>query len=99
LALEFASRYAGRLGAVIGLSGGLIGDEVVGPARARHDGLPVFLGCSERDPHIPIGRVHQTAAIFKAHGALVTIRVYPGGSHGVNADEITEARALIDALA
>jgi phospholipase/carboxylesterase len=98
LALEYALRRDGPLGAVIGLSGGLIGDRVSGTGRPRHDGLPVFLGCSERDPHIPIGRVHETAEIFRVLGAAIVTRVYPGSSHGINPDEIREAKRLIAGL-
>lgn len=99
LALEFASRHAGRLGAVIGLSGGLIGDRVEAAGRPRHDGLPVFLGCAEHDPHIPIERVLATQAVFETLGAAVVQRTYPGSSHGINANEISEAKRLLAALA
>ncbi len=97
LALEFARRRARRLGAVIGLSGGLIGDTVAPPpAGARpFGGMPVLLGCSERDPHIPIGRVRETEAVMRALGAEVATRVYPGGGHGINEDEVDLARQIL----
>ena len=58
LALEFAARHAARYAGVFALSGGLIGP----PGTPRNysgsfDGTPVFLGCSDRDPHIPLERV------------------------------------------
>ena len=58
LSLEFAARHARRYAAVVGLSGGLIGP----PGTPRNypgslDGTPVFLGCSDIDPHIPLERV------------------------------------------
>src|SRR4029450_6270923 len=47
LALEFAARNAGRYGAVIGLSAGLIGpDETSRTYAGSLQGTPVFLGCS-----------------------------------------------------
>ena len=97
LALEFARRRAQRLGAVIGLSGGLIGDRVAPPpAGARpFEGMPVLLGCSERDPHIPIGRVRETDEVMRALGAEVVTRVYPGGGHGINEDEVDLARRIL----
>ena len=61
LALEFAARHARRYGGVIGLSGGLIGPE--GTPRdypGSLDGTPVFLGCSDIDPHIPKERVIES---------------------------------------
>ena len=84
LALEFALRRAERLGAVIGLSGGLIGDKVA-PATGRGmlDGMPVLLGCSEHDPHIPIARVRETETVMRALGAEVVTRIYPGSGHGI----------------
>ena len=97
LALEFALRRARRFGAVIGFSGGLIGDTVaLPPAGAKpFGGMPVLLGCSERDPHIPLGRVRETEAVMRALGAEVVTRIYPGGSHGINEDELGLARRLL----
>lgn len=100
LALEYAARHARRYGAVIGLSGGLIG-----PPGTPRDypgslaGTPVFLGCSDRDPHIPKPRVDETAEILAALGGQVTKRIYPHMAHTVNADEIDFARGMLDALA
>jgi predicted esterase len=96
LALEFAARFARRFGGVIGLSGGLIGPEVT----ERNDGgtlaeTPVFLGCSDRDPHIPLARVHETASVFRRLGAAVDERIYPAMGHTVNEDEIQAVRALL----
>lgn len=97
LALEFILRRALRLGAVIGLSGGLIGEAVaMPPMNARPFGnMPVLLGCSERDPHIPLGRVRETETILRALGAEVSTRIYPGGSHDINEDELSLARHLL----
>jgi phospholipase/carboxylesterase len=48
LALEFAARNAGRYGAVIGLSAGLIGpDETSRTYAGSLQGTPVLLGCSD----------------------------------------------------
>jgi predicted esterase len=100
LALEFALRRAQRLGAVLGLSGGLIGDSVAPPpAGARpFQGMPVLLGCSEHDPHIPIGRVRETEAVMSGLGAEVATRIYPGGGHGINDDEVAVARRILAQL-
>jgi phospholipase/carboxylesterase len=97
LALETAYRVGGRFKAVIGFSGGLIGaDEEVGAARGVNlDGTPVFLGCSDVDFHIPLERVHQSASLFEAAGAVVDKRIYPNFGHAINEDEILAARALL----
>jgi predicted esterase len=101
LALEFVRRRAQRLGAVIGFSGGLIGDTVAPPPTGTRpfEGMPVLLGCSERDPHIPIGRVHETDAVMRALGAEVVTRLYPGGGHGINEDEVGIARQILARVA
>lgn len=96
LALEYAARHPQRYAAVIGLSGGLIGP----PGTPRDypgslDASPVFLGCSNVDPHIPVERVHETAAVFRALGAAVDERVYPGMGHVVNDEEIEVVRELL----
>lgn len=99
LALEYAVRRAPRLGGVAGLSGGLIGPPGTRwpEEPGRLEGLPVFLGCSDVDPHIPVERVHESARVFQAGGALVTVSIYPGMGHTVNGDEIRRLREMIAA--
>ena len=63
----------------------------------RMDGTPVFVGCSDVDPHIPLARVERTADVLRRLGADVDLRVYRGFGHAVNADEIEAVRALLDA--
>src|SRR5690606_3302893 len=100
LALEYAARHACRYGGVIGLSGGLIGSE--GTPRdypGSLAGTPVFLGCSDVDPHIPLARVRETTAVLRRLGADVTKRIYPGMGHLINEDEIGFVKDLLAALA
>jgi predicted esterase len=96
LSLEYAARHAGRCAGVIGLSGGVIGP----PGTPREyagsmGGTPVFLGCSDIDPHIPLERVHETADVFRKLGAAVDERIYPRMGHLVNPDEIEAVRAIL----
>jgi predicted esterase len=98
LAQEFAARHARRYAAIIGLSGGLIGPP--GTPRAYEgsfDGTPVFLGCSDIDPHIPEHRVHESAETFRRMGAVVEERIYPRFGHTVNQDEIDAVARLLRA--
>ena len=101
LSTEFAMRHPRSYGGVMALSGGLIGephttwDDV--PASSLVD-VPVFLGCSDVDVHIPVSRVLETEDVFRRMGANVTRRLYPGMGHLVNEDEIAFVQATLDAV-
>ncbi len=98
LASEFAARHPGRFGGVVAFSGGLIGDRVEESAyQGDFEGTPVFLGCSDRDPHIPADRVDETETVFRNIGADVVKKIYPGMPHTVNRDELEQMKKLIDA--
>jgi phospholipase/carboxylesterase len=100
LTLEFAARHARRYGGVVGLSGGLIGPD--GTPRdypGSFDGTPVFLGCSDVDPHIRKDRVLEAAEVYERMGAKVTAKLYPGMGHTVNEDEIQIVRGMLAATA
>ena len=58
--------------------------------------MPIFLGCSDVDVHIPKERVLESADVFRARGADVTAILYPGMDHTVNDDELRHVRALVD---
>jgi len=99
LTLEYAARHARRYGAIAGLSGGVIGP----PGTPRDyagsfDRSPVFLGCSDIDPHIPKERVIETAQVFERMQAQVTMRLYPRMGHQVNMDELSFVRDMLKAL-
>ncbi len=97
LSLEFAARRPRRYGGVAGLSGGLIG-----PPETPRDydgslaGTPVFLGCSDHDPHIPEDRVHETDRVLAGMGAPVTTRIYRGMGHTINADEMGVVKDMVE---
>jgi predicted esterase len=109
LALEYAARSGRAFKGVVGLSGGLVGtgeaggppaDALYGHAPKRFDypaappGGPVFLGCHERDPHIPLARVHESARVFERLGGAVTVAVLPGAGHGIVEEEVRALRGL-----
>ncbi len=99
LAAEFVARHAQRYGAVLLFSGGLIGP----PGTPREyqgtlAGTPVLLGCSDRDAHIPLARVEETAEVLARLGAAVDKRIYPRLGHTINDDELRAAAALVAGL-
>jgi predicted esterase len=99
LSLEFAARNPRRYGGVIALSGGLIGANVKADNYSGSlAGTPVFLGCSDVDPHIPLARVKESSAVMAALGATVTERIYPGMGHTVTGDEVEEIRKVLAAV-
>ena len=96
LSLEYVARHARRYGGVLGLSGGLIGPD--GTPRdypGTLAGTPVFLGCSDIDPHIPKERVLLSAEVLQALGGQVTAKLYPRMGHTINRDEIVIARSIV----
>ena len=100
LASEFMARHADRYGALIAFSGGLIGEPgTMWEYPGGFDGMPVFLGCSDVDGHVPKARIDESAAVFERMGAAVTERIYPGMGHLVNEDELTWARDVMSRVA
>jgi predicted esterase len=97
LALHFGATHATRWGGLVGLSAGLIGPPGV-PWRfaGALDGTPAFLGCSDRDPHIPETRLRESADALRDLGADVTLAIYPGLGHTVHADELARVRHLLE---
>jgi phospholipase/carboxylesterase len=100
LTAEFVARHPRHYGAVIGLTGGLIGP----PGTARNypgslAGTPVFLGTSDPDPHVPFERVKETEIVLKRMEAKVELRRYPGMPHTINDDELAACRKLLKRVA
>lgn len=99
LTLEFGARHARRYGALVGFSGGLIGpDGTPRDYAGSLEGTPVFLGCSDVDAHIPLGRVHESAAVLARLGGKVDERIYPGMPHTVIDDETAAVREIISRI-
>jgi phospholipase/carboxylesterase len=99
LTTEYVARHPRQYGAVIGLTGGLIG-----PAGTSRNytgslaGTPVFLGTSDPDPHVPYERVRETEAVLTRMGAKVELRRYAGMAHTINEDELAVCRRLLQEL-
>lgn len=99
LASEFMVRNPKPYGGLLIFSGGVIGPL----GMARHDtgslaGTSVFMGCSDVDPHIPVERFNETAAILTRLGAQVNKKIYPGMAHTIIQDEIDEAMKIVESV-
>jgi predicted esterase len=99
LTTEYVARHPRRYGAVMALTGGLIG-----PPGTPHeyegslDGTPIFLGTSDPDPHVPFDRVRETEAVFTRMGGTTELRRYPGMPHTINEDELDVCREMLSHL-
>ncbi|MGD0768769.1 MAG: dienelactone hydrolase family protein [Tepidisphaeraceae bacterium] len=99
LTCEYTARHPRRFGAIMGLTGGLIGP----PGTARNyrgslAGTPVFLGTSDPDPHVPYARVKETEAVLRQMGAEVEVRRYAGMPHTINEDELNICRQMLQRM-
>src|SRR5512145_2385844 len=96
LASEYVIRNPRRYGGLLVFSGGYIGPlDTERQPNGDLQGMPAFLGCSDRDPHIPLQRVKETTALLRAMGANVTERIYPNMGHTIIDEEIELARQVI----
>lgn len=111
LASEAYARLGENLAGLLALSGGLLGtSDADGPAtEALYGHRPkrfdytgtrkgkVWLAVHERDPHIPVQRVQETAATLTNLGATVETRLHPGAGHSVMREDIAALRRYVNA--
>lgn len=110
LAAEAYARIGEPLAGLLAFSGALVGtsDAEGAPTTALYGHRPkafayggsrkgkVWLSVHERDPHIPLHRVQETAATLTTLGAQVEAQVYPGAGHGVMRDDIAALRRYVN---
>jgi phospholipase/carboxylesterase len=111
LAAESYARLGENLAGLLAFSGGLVGTaDADGPAtEALYGHRPkrfdytgarkgkVWLSVHERDPHIPVQRVTDTAATLITLGATAETTLYPGAGHGVMRDDLSALRRYLSA--
>lgn len=96
LTLEYVARNAKRFGGVIAFTGGLIGKELtIENYKGDFNNTPILITTGDPDPHVPLSRVEESAAILKNLNADVTVKVYKGRPHTITGDEIELANQLI----
>lgn len=100
-----------RFHSVFSHSGGLVGtaesdsgasEDLYGHApkdlvyAGRLEGSQIRIGCHERDPHIPLARVHESTTVLKAMGAKVGLTIHPGAGHAVMRGDIAAMRQVLN---
>ena len=99
LTLEFIARNAAKYGGAVAFTGGLIGDKIY---KENYTGnfnhMPVFIGTSNPDPHVPVDRVKASTLVLQSMGAIVTEKVYDRMGHTIIQEEINQANSLIFAV-
>jgi len=89
LTLEFATRNARQWGGVTAFTGGLIGDRIYTENyKGDFGGTRVFIGNSDKDPHVPLARTEESRRVMEERGAIVTLKIYPNMAHTINENEI-----------
>ena len=111
LALEYGARMGDGMAGIFGLSAGLIGTEDTsdGPDdalygfapkqfdyTARLTGMPVAITVHDQDPHIPLKRAQDSAAVFEKLGANVMFDITAGAGHAITQAGITALRAALN---
>lgn len=96
LTLEFAARNAQKLGGIVAFTGGLIGDTI---DSKRYDGdfgqTPVLITTGNPDPHVPVLRVEETAAIYQKMNAAVETEIFENKPHIITSFEIDLAARML----
>ncbi|TAN19510.1 MAG: phospholipase [Chitinophagaceae bacterium] len=96
LTLEYVARHAEKYGGIVAFTGGLIGDKIYAENyKGDFADTPVFIGTSEPDFHVPVGRVNETTDVLKSMGASVTEKIYENMGHTIIQDEIDMANNII----
>lgn len=97
LSSEFVIRNPRSYGGLLVFSGGYIWQSG-NPREASGDlnGMPVFIGCSNVDPFIPLERVKETSALLTSMKANLTERIYPNMGHTIIEEELELAKGLLE---
>lgn len=97
LTLEYCSRHARPWGGIIAFTGGLIGDQI-NPDQYKADfgGTPVLITSGDPDPHVPVQRVQETAALLRTMHASVQVEIFPSRPHTISGEELKLAEKYLD---
>ena len=89
LALEVAARHADHYGGVVAFTGGLIGSTIqVNKYHGDFQRSKVFIGNSDKDPHVPVQRSQDSMQILEDLNADVLFKIYQNMGHTIIEKEI-----------
>jgi len=94
LGSEYVASNPEKYGGLIILSGGLIGEKAEafeGDLEQTH----VFIGCSDKDPHIPLERVEETVQVVEKLNGDVEKYIMQGSHHGIVDYEVEKIREML----
>lgn len=97
LASEYLASKPRKYGGAAILSGGLIGSETE-DFEGDMKSTPVYIGCSDSDPHIPLERVKDTASVFDSLNADIETYIFEGSHHGITSQEKETLSRMISDL-
>ncbi len=93
LTLEVATRYAAKYAGVAAFTGGLIGEHIDTTIYSGDfSGTKVFIGNSDRDPHVPLERSEASRQVMEQLHADVLLKVYPNMPHTIIPDEVADVQ-------
>lgn len=96
LTLEFLVRHAQKYGGAVAIIGGVTGEKINRDNyRGDFEQMPIFIGTSDPDFHVPMERVHATEKILTEMNALVTLKVYENFGHSIHPEEIEWANKVV----
>lgn len=98
LVADILLRHPANYAAALIFTGGLIGPPgTVWRSNGRLDGMPALLTGGDVDEWVPSARVRETGDVLSDLGATVETVIYADRPHLVCDDEISRARALLEA--
>ncbi|MFZ9630092.1 MAG: alpha/beta hydrolase [Ilumatobacteraceae bacterium] len=101
LVSEWVARHPRRWGGLLAFTGGRIGpdgtDLAIDESATGLEGMPAYFGVGARDTWVPLTRVEQTAAVYRAAGADVVLDVFDDALHEIRPGELDHARRVLHA--
>lgn len=89
LTLQVAARNATKYAGVAAFTGGLIGDVLdINKYGGDFMGTKIFIGNSDRDPHVPLKRSEASQEILINLSADALLKVYPNMAHTILPAEV-----------